>query len=640
MLSIGNCTSQYLVSRDHPWPEKIRARLDEIVRRELPLALSGAIGEGGAQAPGIWFIRNLDIALDINADWDDDRIAQCWSEGIARSVYKATAGGEAGVLFFPDRAAYLACFLTHLAEGRAPQQWFFEPFSGLSALPASAAIRTAVEEDPDTGWAAGLRLPREDLEKVLAALSESDSRRILAAFGGRTGFRADVLKEEGPLQAAPGRFGPSCRGVLAAIWNVWSAPYRALSETGEAMFHYLAAAREHPEAAGMGLVQAAISLTRLARRLRPDNPSISTLLAALAGGDIATLYTIAGAGDAEALRPLLDATPDWIWEVGRALSAQPHPAASEETAVPGAAIRYTPFGGAFLLLPLLDSLPAPGAAPGWPALDGLAPDVAIRFLILIKCLGRDRSEAAFGDPLLRDLFRIPPALSIRDAAAWQRSIAPRRIAEFHRQILEWQTAGGLRESRTLILEPLPDSDSAVWIDPASGAWIGLGDKNRRGLTRLKILLPPDAVLVCRDETLRRTAGEALTGRAVEDVDEAQRADEELPVRLAQLSEDDAYLDSFPGDSAPKGIDRVLRVAAQNVLRAFARRLPGFSRSGFSYLHRNFLDLTAAVEDQPERRIVRLGKPPLNLILTMAGQNRLSYRAGWLDGRPLELYPQE
>jgi len=38
--------------------------------------------------------------------------------------------------------------------------------------------------------------------------------------------------------------------------------------------------------------------------------------------------------------------------------------------------------------------------------------------------------------------------------------------------------------------------------------------------------------------------------------------------------------------------------------------------------------------------VRLGRPPLHLILTMTGMLRKVYRLSWLDDRPFALFPED
>jgi hypothetical protein len=88
------------------------------------------------------------------------------------------------------------------------------------------------------------------------------------------------------------------------------------------------------------------------------------------------------------------------------------------------------------------------------------------------------------------------------------------------------------------------------------------------------------------------------------------------------------------------LDFAVSLGAQAVLTSFARRLPGFSKSGPEHLLRNFLDFTATLEEEAERRVVRLGKPPLNIILNMTGMGRGAYRIGWLDERPFALFQED
>ena len=81
----------------------------------------------------------------------------------------------------------------------------------------------------------------------------------------------------------------------------------------------------------------------------------------------------------------------------------------------------------------------------------------------------------------------------------------------------------------------------------------------------------------------------------------------------------------------------MMLAAQQVLRAFARRLPGFSESSPAYLYNNFLAFSATLEDSGSRRVYRTGHPPLAALLGMTGTLRGRIVVPWLDGPPLELY---
>jgi hypothetical protein len=75
------------------------------------------------------------------------------------------------------------------------------------------------------------------------------------------------------------------------------------------------------------------------------------------------------------------------------------------------------------------------------------------------------------------------------------------------------------------------------------------------------------------------------------------------------------------------------------MRAFMWRIPGFAWSNLAYAQRNFLDFAATVEEEPGRRVVRMGRPPLALMLSLNGMERQSYRLLWLDERPLTLFPE-
>jgi hypothetical protein len=76
-----------------------------------------------------------------------------------------------------------------------------------------------------------------------------------------------------------------------------------------------------------------------------------------------------------------------------------------------------------------------------------------------------------------------------------------------------------------------------------------------------------------------------------------------------------------------------------VLRRFARRLPGFSGSRFAHLHRNFLDVGAVLEEEPERLVVRVARPPLYLVLNLTGMTRTSYAIRG-EARPIAVFAQD
>jgi len=81
-------------------------------------------------------------------------------------------------------------------------------------------------------------------------------------------------------------------------------------------------------------------------------------------------------------------------------------------------------------------------------------------------------------------------------------------------------------------------------------------------------------------------------------------------------------------------------AADATLFRFARRLPGFSASTPAYLRSNALNVTAAIEREPERIVVRLSRPPLYVLLAMTGLTRRRYDIPWLSEIPFDVFPED
>jgi hypothetical protein len=103
----------------------------------------------------------------------------------------------------------------------------------------------------------------------------------------------------------------------------------------------------------------------------------------------------------------------------------------------------------------------------------------------------------------------------------------------------------------------------------------------------------------------------------------------------------------PGDRAYLRLPRLLSSnrdewledPALLIARSLAWRLPGFSTSGLPHLYENFLDFPASIEEHENRRVVRLGAPPLQVILNMTGICRWQYTISWLGPKRIELYPE-
>lgn len=636
-LLIRQFHAKYQISRDHPAPEHIQSHLDDAVTHGLAQTLAHALAPWFSKSDAsIWLIRQLDVELDVNAGLGEELVTRTWATQIARSAAVSVQAGSDGenVMGFPSRAAYLARFLADLAEGRAWGKWYYEGFDGLRPLPVSAAIRTAVCEQPTTGQEALRLLQPVELDHVLRTLSVQDARRMLDSFAETDASGDDF-------------------GCFQAVWSIWT--FQAGEDWSNALRLYLDAGREN--AGGLSLRAAALALLRLQRRLSNGKASLITILTS---GDITALYEAVGASDAEMLAPLLRCPPEWVQEVsGQLLAQNTGSVAAETVASPGP--RQTNFGGLFLLLPLIDELPLEVATHDWPDAEDISGVTLARFLLLIKSCGQSRAHQVFNDFLLRDLLGIPPAFSLDDLADWQKGVSSSHIQDFLKTLETWHAERGAIRDETLILTLVSSSalsqgrgSPAILIDAARGIWLTTTDYSARNPKRLLGSLGrcfsddtlENATLLC-DRALLESLRTAFPNRQVLSL--ADAAVSKLAGEDDAVADILARLDKLPNDfdylSLPKSwrispaFDRALSVGAQGLLRSFAWRLPGFAGSNLPYLYSNFLDFAGSVEEEPARRVVRLGRPPLHLILNMTGMERKIYTLSWLDERPFALFPE-
>ncbi|MDD5320318.1 MAG: hypothetical protein PHD43_06835 [Methylococcales bacterium] len=636
-LLIRRFQAQYQISRDHPAPERIQSRLDEAVTRGLAQTLAHALTPWFSKSDAsIWLIRQLDVELAVNANLDEELLKRTWAAQIARSTAVSVQGGSDGenVMGFASRAAYLARFLADLAQGRAWGKWYYEGFEGLRPLPVSAALRTTVCEQPATGREALRLLQPFELDHLLRALSAQDARRVLDSFAETDASSDDF-------------------DCFQTVWSIWT--FQVGEDWSNALRLYLDANKEN--VGGLPLRAAALALLRLHRRLSNGKSSLVTILT---NGDIAALYESVGASDAEMLAPLLRCPPEWVQEVsGQLLAQNTGSVAAETVASPGP--RQTNFGGLFLLLPLIDELPLEVATHDWPDTEDVSGVTLARFLLLIKSCGQPRAHSVFHDFLLRDLLGIPPAFSMDALADWQKGVSASHLQDFLKTLETWLAERGTIHGETLILTLASSSalsqgqgPPAILIDAARGVWLSVTDYSARNPKRPLGSLGhffsgerlENATLLC-DPALLDSLHSAFPDRQMLSLDD--------PAVGILVDEDDALadilarLDKLPDDfdylSLPKSwrisstFDRALSVGAQGLLRSFAWRLPGFAGSNLPYLYSNFLDFAGSMEEETARRVVRLGRPPLHLILNMTGMERKIYTLSWLGERPFTLFPE-
>jgi len=258
---------------------------------------------------------------------------------------------------------------------------------------------------------------------------------------------------------------------------------------------------------------------------------------------------------------------------------------------------------------------------------------------------------------VRDLMHIDAALSPVTVAQWQRRISQEHLAMFMQTISTWQRERDAVEGQTLVLSraTLPGSSVAVLLDGSRGTWLAAKSYQRNRLERLVERLHGQLLQYDQAETVLlstemfvevlRSAYPSLHIEALHSDVTIQKVEEdqalkEVLMRLDKLTPELSYLSMPSAFHLSRLVDLALSVVAQGIMRLFAWRLPGFARSSLPYLYSNFLDIPGSLEDEPTRRVVRVGEAPLNFILNLAGMNRSTYRISWLDERPFALFREE
>src|SRR5690606_31155850 len=106
-----------------------------------------------------------------------DRLAEAITAAVARA-----GAARSGGLFFPSHAAYTAAFLEALLDGSAWSRWWFGGFSGLRALPVSAAVRTLLSRDWSSAPAVLAACPPPLRTRLWPVLTPQDAQIILAGL--------------------------------------------------------------------------------------------------------------------------------------------------------------------------------------------------------------------------------------------------------------------------------------------------------------------------------------------------------------------------------------------------------------------------------------------------------------------------
>jgi hypothetical protein len=663
-------------------------RIDRCVAEELSArcnlhfqhALRGA-------STAVWRIRrlNLSFTVDIASPGAAD-IVQAWSDRLVSHIVEIVEDGAEidGVVRFPHRAAYLAQFVLDLALGHARGKWYYQEFQSLDQLAGGRAIAVVLTREPVQGRETLLHLTRSaGLEEILLVLSDSDARMIYEeCFDSAHGMRE--IREADPekvfRQLVDGR-QISLLSAEVSQWSgrlleVWSGePVRgpcvpqkdyhdALRWMARAALRFPGAEREPAVLAALnGLlalrgvltaIRSPLGADRLVRDLTEEKITLEEAFAvALKEGAASPQIGL------RFLAQIARGDPDWAMQAAAALLRDKLPPGAS---APAGESMLTPFGGIFLIAPVLVELQLnetaiAAAGDGEQRQDAAA---ILRRLVLAKCLGRANSFASLSDPALRLLsgcHRSNP----HDGSGF----APACLARAHAVFAANLAALGC-EGRCLVAAaiPAPEYKCNVLLlrDLARNAWFyasvlpdRIADQEQALLSAISCVQEatgnPPHVVLC-GSLAAFAESEPLLGQVLSLV--PLPADEIGSVLVEKLSHvgcepgsallacSDAEFAYFSFYDVWTGydihLDLLSTLLARAALRSFARRLFGFQSSSPEHLYRNFLEGVSTVHNRQERIEVELPRSPLSLVLQLSGLGRQTYTVPWLEGTCVCLLP--
>lgn len=363
---------------------EVRAAASDLAR-QLDAAL------GGVGAGGYWVVRRVDVTAQVAAGWTAERMATAVAREVVGRLGEAlaTPDGDA-VAWYPDRAAHMAEFLVDLTHGRARGRWQYgRLLAGLDRDDGALAALAGREPGLVAEALAGMR--PADLARVARACA--DPAGVLVALAGvptppRPGPVLDVLPE---LRAA-GLVDPTAAGAL--VLAVTAARRAGVALAGVA-----------------GPAGAAARATAL-----PDAPWAR---AAVRDADWSALL-------AEGCDPAA-----FLGLVSWSGSARERLAEALVHRTPDPATRRSPFGGALVLLAVLEDLWSWSAATaGWPDPGGAAASRLAQLVALTAGMGGGRHAAVLADPVIREVLEVPDGLGPTAIAAWAVDLRPEHVATF------------------------------------------------------------------------------------------------------------------------------------------------------------------------------------------------------------------
>lgn len=557
-------------------------RLEKIARTQLSDALQDCLQPLDGGGDEIVLIKQLQLDFDLDLLLSEQDIARLWAGKIKTALLHSLHSNSAsGRLVFASPAHYLSAALMDMRRGRAQQLWYYRHFNGLWSLPLSAALRTALLDDPQQGVAALALLQQAERLELCDGFSAADAERLLdglfaspqvsvLSIAAARAFAATVADS---YQLASNLHGRQAQQVLLLATLALgkpATPNLSLLPACARCFSLLMDLQQQHAEHFAAMVEA-LADNRPAQLRRWLSPTRLARLTELLHGEAGALQYLA--------QPLLAVKPPRPEIVGDELQHS-----------------FTGFGNALLLLPQIYRLPLHTVSQ-WSPLSNQSGLSLLRWLVLCACQGADRFYAALQDPLLRELCGVAAGISMAELAAWlNRQLTAERCAELYAQ-LKQQLAGG--DSLQCYQWQWRDRRVTLHGETRKACWISL---------RIEPDEEPLAVIPAPHQD-----------------DSQNRVKEDF---------DSLWLKQDYGLDDPSRA--CLVTLAQITLKSFAFRLPGFAGSSVSYLLQNFLSMSATLVAEEQHINAWLSRVPMSIMLNMTGISRDVIQLPDFDTRPIRL----
>jgi len=590
----------------------VERELRKIAMQQLKDKLANALAPLDTNNELIVVIKRLELDFEIDLSLTSAQIAQYWAEKIKCCLVDLLLKKNSNhIAIFPNKANYIKCFIVDLIHSTAWQNWYYRYFDGTRRLTKSRTITTLLFEDYAVGICVLQMMSAANLFELTDALSESDAERLIANLKGSnqiSGSTSVSIKQFTSLVAkclkdvSSFRCNKSCLAFFLAshVLRRYGAAnnIKEICDCSKFVSAIMSVARDTMQDSAV-IVDLIINknLTQLKKRL--SQQLLTWILPVLVHSK-------------QDIHLLINSTLEDKNEVYKSKK------------VNHSEVQFSRFGNALLLMQHFDKVIT---SKVWPRDATYMQEEKInllRLMVISLCQGASQFKMAFNDPLLRELCGVRPEQILSDACLWLNDSASEIKNKFTLVLKERLLEYGGKISRYKF--KWAGRSVSLTEEGHKGSWLDVSLKkiSREGFLD-KSNKDDSHEYSCFDETIES------------DLDWLWLDDSRNMHNIYALDNFSNSIKNKPAKSLLNDNSRLLLAQfSQVVVKDFAFRIPGFSRSTIKYLQRNFLGMSVTLVERESRFIAYLSKVPMSVMLNMAGVNRDQVMIPSFTPRPIQL----